>query len=205
MEEKEEKLIVSGHRLRPPAEPYLTVQNADLAVELDQKVVAARGRLLGERVSDVQVLRRQLQDVVVVDKHALGRLALVLARAIVVALVVVQLVGLRTRTLAGERNVLRTLSRSQDASASVERGGRTNRDVNSHESERKTKTNLPTSNHTQTSNKLDKQDRYLQWLKQLRQNLPMGEAFSSLHSTVQFWQFSDESFEAPLDDDDDDE
>lgn len=37
------------------------------------------------------------------------------------------------------------------------------------------------------------------------QKLPTGDAFSSLHKTVQFWQFNDATFEAPFDEEDEEE
>lgn len=37
------------------------------------------------------------------------------------------------------------------------------------------------------------------------QKLPTGDAFSSSHGTVQFWHFSDENFETPFEEDDDEE
>jgi hypothetical protein len=37
------------------------------------------------------------------------------------------------------------------------------------------------------------------------QNLPTGDVFNSSHKTVQFWQLVADNFEAPFEDDDDDE
>lgn len=88
-----------------------------------QEIIVSRRRLLAGRLLRLQVLCGQLHHVVVINVHSLGRLLLVLARAVVVALVVVQFVGFRARTLTSrEAHVMRTLRRPHDASASGEIG-----------------------------------------------------------------------------------
>lgn len=100
------------------AESYLTVQSSDFSVGFDQKIIISRKRLVVRLVGCAQVLGGKLKHIVVVDVHPLRRLSLVLARAIVIALIVIKLVRLRARSLPRAQNVMRTLSRPQDSRAS---------------------------------------------------------------------------------------
>lgn len=121
MEVKKRKLLVKTVESRK-VESYLSVQHGDLMFGYHQEIVIISvGRLLDWRKFCFQVLSRQLYDVIVINVHSLGRLFLVLAGAVVIALIVVQFVGFRARTLIGRKaHVMRTLSRSHDASASNE-------------------------------------------------------------------------------------
>lgn len=100
------------------AESYLTIQSSDFSVGFDQKIIVSGNRLVVRLVGHAQVLGGKLKDIVVVDVHSLRRLPLVFARAIVIALIVIELVRLRARSLPRAQNVMRTLSRPQDSSAS---------------------------------------------------------------------------------------
>lgn len=116
---KEEKLwLVKLCRQLIRFESYMTVQHANLAISFNQEIIASRHGLLSRRFVRFQVLCGKLQNVIVIDVHSFRRLFLVLARSVVVALIVIQLVGFRARTLACACHILRTLRWSQDACAS---------------------------------------------------------------------------------------
>lgn len=98
----------------------MSVQNADIAFDFSKEIGLVEGLLVHSFLCEL-IDRGQFHDIVVVDVHTLGRLLLVLSRAIVVALVVVKFVRFRAWPLGGMGNVVRTLCGSQDASASIER------------------------------------------------------------------------------------
>lgn len=95
---------------------YLSMQDVNFAVNVGKEIDL---RLLSDSFFSHFIDHGQLDHVVVVDVHAFGWLLLVLSRAIVVALVIVQFVWLGAWTLTCG-NVVWTLCGSQDASASVQ-------------------------------------------------------------------------------------
>lgn len=117
--EKEQKVIIERVVAEPLREAYMSVQDADFPFDVGKEIGLVEGLLAGSFFREF-IDRRQFDDVVVVDVHALGRLLLVLSRAIVVALIVVKFVRLGARALRGVGNVVGTLGGSQDARASVE-------------------------------------------------------------------------------------
>lgn len=73
---------------------YLTIQYTNFSIGVGKKVKLGWKRLLARRSHFVKIVCGQLEDVIVIYVHSLRRLLLVLAGAIVISLVVVQLVRL---------------------------------------------------------------------------------------------------------------
>jgi hypothetical protein len=67
----------------------------------------------------VEILCGKLQNIVVVDVHATWRFALVFAGAIMVALVVIELVGFRPRSVRSDAHVVRPLRWTHHSRASL--------------------------------------------------------------------------------------